>query len=46
MSGIKHFRIIALHDWRDTLTPDLFDQGGVVVKPIDAYDDDVMEQEL
>jgi hypothetical protein len=46
MSGVKHFRVIALDDWRNTLTPDLYDHSGVVVAPIDAYDDDVVEQEF
>jgi hypothetical protein len=46
LSGTKHFRIITLQDWRNTLTPHLYDHEGVVLHPIDAYDDEIIEQQV
>ena len=46
MSGKKQFRIITLEDWRKYLVDELYDNDGAVLRPFNAYKNDVIKTEI
>ena len=46
MSGKKQFRVVTLNDWRNNLSPELYNSDGTVNDPFNAYDDNVVRAEL
>ena len=46
MSGRKQFRIITLEDWRKYLVDELYDNDGAVLRPFNAYKNDVIKTEI